>query len=65
MIEAVEYIQTHGDSQAERSLVAEDFSSFMHQRGKTEEAVTRYEKRLETNKQDPTALAVSPATRKW
>lgn len=58
MLEAVEYIQTHSESQAERSLVANDLASFMHQRGKLEQAVSRYEERLKKDPQDPTALAV-------
>lgn len=58
MIEAVEYIQANSDSQAERSIIATDFVSFLHQRGKTDFAVERYEAKLKENPKDPTALAV-------
>ncbi len=58
MVEAVEYIQANSDGQAERSIIATDFVSFLHQRGKTDFAVTRYEAKLKENAKDPTALAV-------
>lgn len=58
MAEAVEYIQTNSDGQAERSIIARDFVSFLHQRGKTDFAVERYEAKLKENPKDPTALAV-------
>jgi tetratricopeptide (TPR) repeat protein len=58
MLEAVEYIQTNSESQAERSIVANDLVSFMHQRGKLDQAVSRYEERLKKDAQDPTALAI-------
>jgi tetratricopeptide (TPR) repeat protein len=58
MTEAVEYIQANSDSQTERTLVAGDFVSFLHQRGKLDQAVARYEERLKQDAQDPTALAV-------
>lgn len=57
MIEAVEYIQEHSDGKAERSVVATDFVSFLHQRGKTDMMVARYEERLKKSPKDPTALA--------
>lgn len=62
MIEAVEYLQDHSPSRAERSNVASDFVSFMHQRGKTEASITRYEEKLKKNPKDPTALAVLSKT---
>ena len=62
MIEAVEYIEEHSPQAAERSVVASDFVSFMHQRGKTEQSVARYEERLKKNAKDPTALAVLSKT---
>lgn len=58
MVEAVEYIQANSDGQAERSIIATDFVSFLHQRGKTDFAVERYEAKLKENPKDPTALAV-------
>ena len=58
MIEAVEYIEEHSPSAAERSNVATDFVSFMHQRGKTDQSVARYEEKLKKDAKDPTALAV-------
>lgn len=58
MMEAVEYIQANSDSQPERSIIATDYVSFLHQRGKTDFAVERYEAKLKENPKDPTALAV-------
>jgi len=58
MKEAVDYIQTHGDSAIERKLVARDFANFVKQRGKTEWAATLYEAELKTDPKSPTALAV-------
>lgn len=58
MVEAVEFIEANCDSQAERTVTASDYVSFLHQRGKTDFAVTRYEAKLKENPKDPTALAV-------
>ena len=58
MIESVEYILQHSDSSSERSNVARDLASFLHQRGKVDAAVARYEERLKQNAKDPAALAV-------
>ncbi len=58
MVESVEYILTNSDGQTERSIIATDFVSFLHQRGKTDFAVERYETKLKEDSKDPTALAV-------
>lgn len=57
MIEAVEYIQEHSEAKVERALVTNDFVSFLHQRGKTDESIARYEERLGKSATDATALA--------
>ncbi len=58
MIETVEFMLQNSDSASERSRVARDLTSFLHQRGKTDMAIARYEQRLKTNAKDPAALAV-------
>lgn len=58
MIGAIEYILENSESSSERSLAARDLSSFLHQRGKADMAITRYEERLKQNAKDPAALAV-------
>ncbi len=58
MIETVEFMLQNSDSASERSRVARDLTSFLHQRGKTDLAIARYEERLKQNAKDPAALAV-------
>lgn len=58
MIEAVEYILANSESQAERSIIGGDFVSFMHQRGKTDQSVSRYEERLKRDAKDTAALTI-------
>jgi tetratricopeptide (TPR) repeat protein len=58
MREAVEYIQTNGDSAIERGLIARSFANFLKQRGKSDWAAEIYETELKTNAKSPTALAV-------
>jgi hypothetical protein len=41
MIGAIEYILENSESSSERSLAARDLSAFLHQRGKTDMAITR------------------------
>lgn len=57
MTQAVEFIQTRSESQTERPLVCGDYVSFLHQRGKIDQAVAGYEERLKKDPNDPTALA--------
>ena len=58
MMQTAEYILEKSDSQNERSLVARDLASFLHQRGKVDAALARYEPRLAQNAKDPAALAM-------
>lgn len=58
MQEAVEYIETNGDSAIERKMVGRDFGNFLKQRGKTEWAATHYEALLKTDPKSPAALVV-------
>jgi tetratricopeptide (TPR) repeat protein len=62
MIEAVEYILQHSPSKTERSLIARNFTSFMHQRGKTDASIARYEEKLKANAKDPSALVILTKT---
>ena len=41
MLEAQEFILRHSEQRAGRSLASRDVASFVHQRGKTEEATSR------------------------
>ena len=56
MLTAVEYIITHSEQAAEQSIVRRDLMSFVHQRGKTDDAVKRYEEQLKTDPKNRTAL---------
>jgi tetratricopeptide (TPR) repeat protein len=58
MIQTVEFILENSDSSSERSNVARDLASFLHQRGKVDATLARYEERLKQNAKDPAALAV-------
>src|SRR5262245_58254248 len=58
MIQTIEFILENSDSSSERSNVARDLASFLHQRGKVDAALARYEERLKQNAKDPAALAV-------
>ncbi|MFG0334573.1 MAG: tetratricopeptide repeat protein [Maioricimonas sp. JB049] len=56
MLEAAEYVITNSKQAAERSLTRRSLLSFIHQRGKTNEVVKRYEERLEKEPEDFTSL---------
>jgi len=58
MLEAQEFIIPHTERKAGRSLAASDLASFLHQRGKTDEAVTRYEARFAKDAKDIVAVTV-------
>ncbi len=58
MTTAVEYILDHSDRTAHKSLVCRSYLSFLQQRGKTEEAIKRYEEQLKTNEKNLTALLI-------
>lgn len=56
MLEAQEFIIAHSDQRARRSLAASDVASFLHQRGKDDVGITRYEARLQKDPRDLVAL---------
>lgn len=56
MTGAVEYVITHSDQAAEQSLVRRSFLSFVHQRGRTDDVVKRYEEQLKKEPENRTAL---------
>ncbi|QDU39102.1 Tetratricopeptide repeat protein [Maioricimonas rarisocia] len=56
MYEAAEYVITNSKQAAERSLTRRSLLSFIHQRGKTDEAIKRYEDRLKEKPDDFTSL---------
>jgi tetratricopeptide (TPR) repeat protein len=58
MLQAQEFILRHTPQRAGRSLAARSLASFLHQRGKTDLAVERYEKALAADPKDVAALAV-------
>jgi tetratricopeptide (TPR) repeat protein len=57
-LEANEYVIRHTERRAGRSLAARDLVSFLHQRGKTDAAIERYESLLKEKPQDVAALTV-------
>lgn len=56
MTTAVEYIITNSTSAAEQSLTRRSYMSFIHERGRTDDVVKRYEERLKTDPKNWTAL---------
>lgn len=56
MFTAVEYVVTQSRQPAERSIVRTSLMSFIHQRGKADEAVKRYESQLTADPRNRTAL---------
>jgi len=58
MLEAQEFVIRHTERRAGRSNSAGDLASFLHQRGKTDAAIDRYEAALKTDAKDVAALAV-------
>lgn len=61
MLEAQEFIIRHTDRRAGRSIAAGDLVSFLHQRGKTDAAIARYEGVLKTDAKDVAAMTVLAA----
>ena len=57
-LEADEYLITHGDRRTGRTLASRDLVAFLHQRGKIDLAIERYDARLKADSKDPAALAV-------
>jgi tetratricopeptide (TPR) repeat protein len=58
MLEAQEFVIRHTERRAGRSNSAGDLGSFLHQRGKTDVAIERYEAALKTDAKDVAALTV-------
>ena len=58
MLEAQDFIIRHTDKHAGRSNAARDVVSFLHQRGKLDAGVERYEAQLKKNPDDPAAVTI-------
>ena len=58
MYTATEYVLEHGTQAAEKSLLTRSLLSFIFERGKTDEAVKRYEEQLKKDPKNRTALTV-------
>ncbi|MCC7423992.1 MAG: hypothetical protein IT428_27320 [Planctomycetaceae bacterium] len=58
MQRAAEYLITHSEQAAERSLTRRSLISFIHRRGKLPEAAKAYEERLKKNPDDRTVLFI-------
>jgi tetratricopeptide (TPR) repeat protein len=58
MLEAQEFIIPHTERRAGRMNSARDLASFLHQRGKTDDAIARYDARLQKDPKDVVALSV-------
>ena len=61
MLEAQEFVIRHTERRAGRSNAAGDLASFLHQRGKTDAAIARYEAALKADAKDVAALSVLAA----
>ena len=57
-LEAQDFVIRHTDRKAGRSNAARDVASFLHQRGKIDAGVARYEAALKENPKDPAAIGV-------
>lgn len=58
MLAAQEFIIAHTDKRAGRSIAARDVASFLHQRGKVDAGVERYDARLQKDPRDLVALSI-------
>jgi len=58
MLEAQEFVIPHTERRSSRMNAARDLASFLHQRGKTDEAIARYDGRLQKDPKDIAALTV-------
>ncbi|QDU25905.1 hypothetical protein ETAA8_09770 [Anatilimnocola aggregata] len=58
MLEAQEFILRNAETTAARSLASRDVASFLHQRGKTDWAIERYEARVQKDPNDPAAVGI-------
>lgn len=57
-LEANEFLIAHAERQTGRTLASRDLVSFLHQRGKIDAAIERYDARLKADPKDHAALAV-------
>lgn len=57
-LEANEYVMRHSERRAGRSLACRDLVSFLHQRGKLDVAIERYEAQLQKEPKDVAALGI-------
>jgi tetratricopeptide (TPR) repeat protein len=57
-LEAQDFNIRHAERRDRRSNAASDVASFLHQRGKLDAGIARYEAALKTNPKDPAALGV-------
>lgn len=58
MLEACDFVIRHSDRKAARSIASRDVVSFLHQRGKVDVGIERYEAKLKEDPNDVAALAV-------
>jgi tetratricopeptide (TPR) repeat protein len=58
MLAAQEFIIRHTERRAGRSLAARDVASFLHQRGKLDVGIEKYDSQLKQNPKDPAALTI-------
>lgn len=58
MLEAQEFVIRHTERKAGRSIAAGDVASFLHQRGKLDAGVERYEAQLKADAKDVAALSI-------
>src|SRR5262249_30789865 len=58
MVEAAEFVISHSDRKAKRSLESGNLVSFLFQRGKLDDAIAKYEARLKVNPDDVVVLSV-------
>lgn len=58
MVEAAEFVIAHADQRAKRSNESNALASFLFQRGKLDEAVSKYEARLKERSDDVVALSI-------
>lgn len=56
--DALDFIIAHSDQEAERSLARRELMGFLRERGKTNDAVKRYEERLKNNPKDEATLYI-------
>jgi len=58
MLVAQEFIIAHSEQRARRSIAARDVASFLHQRGKVDVGIERYDARLQKDPRDLIALNI-------